>query len=130
MKRKGLEPIAVQSGFTEKAGAQAAAELLEIDPLPTAVFAANDIAAMGVTEVLEDAGLHIPEDISLVGYDNVDFTALDHIGLTTIDQPRRAIGTMAVEMLLERLDGHRTRRRRVTLEPRLIERATTGPPRQ
>ncbi len=130
MKRRGLEPRVVQAGFTEDAGAKAAQEVLDMDPLPTAVFAANDVAAIGVSQTLEAAGLRIPEDISLVGYDNVGFAGLDHIGLTTIDQPRRAIGTMAVEMLLQRLNGSRTRRRCVTIEPALVVRTTTAPPRE
>jgi DNA-binding LacI/PurR family transcriptional regulator len=128
MDRRRLEPILIQAGFTEDAGAKAAQELLELDPLPTAVFAANDVAAMGITQTIEAAGLRIPDDVSLVGYDNVDFSGLGHIGLTTIDQPRRAIGMMAVEMLLQRLEGVRTRRRRVTIEPTLVVRTTTAPP--
>lgn len=128
MERRGLEPVLVEGGFTEKDGAKGAQEMLKLDPLPTAVFAANDIAAMGIIQTLEDAGLSVPEDMSVVGYDNVDFTCLSQIQLTTIDQPRRAIGTMAVELLLERLDGTRTEARRVTVEPSLVVRRTTASP--
>lgn len=130
MERRGLEPLLVQGGFTEIEGAKGAKEILELDPLPTAVFAANDIAAMGVIQSLEDAGLSVPGDMSLVGYDNVDFTCLSQIQLTTIDQPRRAIGTMAVELLLERLEGTRTEPRLVTVEPSLVVRQTTASPRK
>ena len=129
MERRGLEPLLVAGGFTEIDGAKGAQEMLELDPLPTAVFAANDIAAMGIIQSLEDAGLSVPEDMSVVGYDNVDFTCLSQIQLTTIDQPRRAIGTMAVELLLERLEEARTEARRVTVEPSLVVRRTTAPPR-
>ncbi len=128
MTARGLDPMVVEGGFTEAAGVAGARALLDLDPRPTAVFAANDVAAMGVMRVLESAGMRIPEDISLAGYDNVDFASLEHIGLTTVDQPRRQIGTMAVELLLERINGSRSRRRRVTVEPTLIERTTTGPP--
>ena len=130
MERRSLEPTLVEGGFTEIDGAKAAQHVLELDPLPTAVFAANDVAAMGALQTLESAGMEVPRDISLVGYDNVGFTSLNHIDLTTVDQPRRAIGTMAVELLLERLQGTRTRRRRVTVEPTLMVRTTTGPPRK
>lgn len=128
MERRGLGPSSIPAGFTEDAGAKAALEILELDPMPTAVYAANDVAAMGVMRTLEGAGLRIPDDVSLVGYDNVDFSGLDHIALTTIDQPRRRIGMMAIDMLLQRIDGERSRRRRVTVEPSLVVRKTTAPP--
>jgi DNA-binding LacI/PurR family transcriptional regulator len=130
MKGRGLEPVLVPAGFTEIDGAKATQQVLELDPLPTAVFAANDVAAMGALQTLESAGMEVPRDMSLVGYDNVGFSSLNHIDLTTVDQPRRAIGTMAVELLLERLGGTRTRRRRVTVDPTLMVRGTTGPPRK
>ena len=129
MERRDLEPIVFEAGFTERDGARAAEMLLQVGPLPTAVFAANDVAAMGAMRVLEAAGLRIPEDVSLVGYDNVDFSGLGHIALTTVDQPRRRIGTLAVEMMIDRIDGRRTKRRRVTVDPTLVERSTTAPPR-
>ena len=60
-----------------------------------------------------------------MGYDNIAVAALGHIGLTTIDQPRREMGAIAVEMLIERLDGGRQRRRRLVVEPSLVIRTTT-----
>jgi DNA-binding LacI/PurR family transcriptional regulator len=129
MRSHDLEPIIVAGGFTEAGGVSAARALLDLDPLPTAVFASNDISAMGVMQTLESAGLRIPDDVSLVGYDNVDFAGLGHISLTTVDQPRRQIGTIAVDLLLDRIEGTRERRRRVTVDPSLIVRDTTGPPR-
>lgn len=130
MERRGLQPSLIAGGFTEYDGAKGALQVLELDPLPTAVFAANDVAAMGVIQTLDSAGLSVPHDMSLVGYDNVNLASHQQILLTTIDQPRRAIGTLAVELLLERLEGSRTRRRRVTVEPTLVVRDTTGPPRK
>lgn len=127
MERRGLDPVVIEGGFTERAGVVGATALLESNTQPTAVFAANDIAAMGIMQTLEAAGLRIPEDVSLIGYDNVDFAGLDHIALTTVDQPRRQMGTLAIEMLVQRLEGERKRRRRVTVEPSLITRSTTGP---
>lgn len=125
MESHDLPPITIDGGFTEAHGVDGAKEILGLDPLPTAVFAANDVSAMGVMQTLESTGLRIPDDISLVGYDNVDFAGLDHISLTTVDQPRRQIGTLAVKLLLERLEGERKRAKRVTVEPHLIVRATT-----
>jgi len=129
MRRRSLDPVLIEGGFTEDAGEAGAQRLLDAGPLPTAVFAANDISAVGVMRTLEAAGLHIPRDISLVGYDNVDFSSLEHIALSTVDQPRRQIGTLAVQLLLERIGGSRTRSKRVTVEPSLVVRATTAAPR-
>lgn len=126
---RGLEPVLVQGGFTEVAGVEGARALLDLDELPTAVFAANDISAVGAMQTLEAAGLSVPGDISVVGYDNVGFAGLGQIGLTTVDQPRHEMGTIAVQMLLERLDGSRTAAQAVTVEPGLIVRSTTAPPR-
>lgn len=128
MEARGLRPISIEGGFTEQSGVDGARRVLTLNPLPTAVFAANDLSAMGVMQTLESEGLSIPGDVSLVGYDNVDFTGLDHIDLTTVDQPRRQIGILAVEMLLERIEGDRKRAKRVTVEPHLIVRGTTAPP--
>lgn len=129
MVKRDLEPVLVEGGFTEHAGESAARSILERDVLPTAIYAANDVSAVGVMRALESAGLRIPEDVSLVGYDNVDFSGFGHISLTTVDQPRRRIGHLAVELLLERITDGRTRRRTVTVEPAMIVRKTTAGPR-
>jgi DNA-binding LacI/PurR family transcriptional regulator len=78
---------------------------------------------------LERHGARVPEDVSVVGYDNTALAALGHIDLTTVDQPRREIGAMAVRLLLQRLDDGRDRGRHVVLPPRLVVRGTTKPPR-
>lgn len=129
MEAAGLEPRLVRSGFTEAAGVTATKAALA-DPRPiTAVFAGNDMSALGALDVLDDAGRHVPDDISLVGYDNTFVAALRHVGLTTVDQGRDQIGRLAVEMLIERIEHGRTEARDVTHPPSLIVRNTTAPPR-
>jgi DNA-binding LacI/PurR family transcriptional regulator len=128
MKARGLAPQVVAGEFTEAAGEHAAERLVGSGELPTAVFAANDLVAAGALDRFEDAGLRVPGDISIIGYDNTFLAALHHMSLTTIDQPRPEIGRLALSTLLERIDGRRSKAVHLRLEPRLVVRATTGPP--
>lgn len=114
--------------FTEEGGYVGAQRLLRGDGRPTAIFAANDLAALGALKALEEADLRVPEDISLVGYDNTSLAGLRQISLTTIHQPRRQIGEMAMRALLRRIDRPAARARQVVLPPTLVTRATTAPP--
>ena len=131
MRRHGLEAQirSVTADFTERGGAQAMSEILESGDVPTAVFAPNDFAALGAMEVIDAAGMAIPGDISLVGYDNLGLAGLPRIALTTIGQPRADLGRTAVHLVLERLDEGRKTARHVVVPPSLVVRATTGPPR-
>ena len=117
----------VGGDFTELSGARAVAGLVSSGSLPTAIFAANDISAIGALDRLGGQGLRVPQDISLVGYDNTDLAAIHHISLTTIDQPRAEMGRLAFETLLRRIDRGRTDTVNLAVSPSLIVRKTTAP---
>jgi DNA-binding LacI/PurR family transcriptional regulator len=121
--------VTAEGAHTEEGGYRGAQELLKLKPLPTAVFASNDLCAIGAMNALEEAGLTIPDDVSLVGYDNNTLAALRHIELTSIDQPGADMGRSAVDRLSERIIGERTTPRHDVVAPSLVVRSTTGPPR-
>lgn len=121
--------VTVDGAHNEEGGYRGAQDLLKLKPLPTAVFASNDLCAIGAMNALEEAGLTIPDDISLVGYDNNTLAALRHIELTSIDQPGTDMGKSAVDRLWERIEGERITPRHDVVAPTLVIRSTTGPPR-
>ncbi|GAA5119223.1 LacI family DNA-binding transcriptional regulator [Haloechinothrix salitolerans] len=130
MRAHGLRPDVVRSEYTDAGGEKAATLLLERGGmLPTAVVAANDVNAVGALSVFSDAGLAVPSDISVVGYDNTALSGLRHIGLTTVDQPRAEMGRLAARALVERARGERGAARRRLVTPSLVVRSTTAPPR-
>jgi DNA-binding LacI/PurR family transcriptional regulator len=130
MEEAGLRrrTMVIPGEFTEDAGITAAKKLLAGAELPTAVFAANDLVALGLIDRLEQGGVRIPEDVSVVGYDNTFIAALNHIQLTTINQPRHEMGREALQLVLERGEG-RTKAATRLHQPVLVERSTTTAPR-
>jgi DNA-binding LacI/PurR family transcriptional regulator len=118
----------VSSEYTDTAGARAIRSLIESGSLPTAILSCNDFNAVGAISALEDAGLRVPADVSVVGYDNTSLAALRHVSLTTIDQPRAEFGRLAALALLQRVRDGRTEPVRHLLNPSLVVRNTTAPP--
>jgi len=101
-------------------------KLLALKKRPTAVFARNDFTAMGAICAVRDAGLSIPEDVAIVGFDNVPLAAYTAPPLTTVDQPTKEQGREAARLLLERIEGDRTRERReICLDCHLVIRQST-----
>ena len=124
----GLQPIVVSGEFTEEAGLRGVELLRRIGPMPTAIFAGNDMAAVGAMAALESSGYSVPRDVSVIGFDNNFVAGLRHVSLTTVDQPRQLIGATAVRMIRERLVEGRTKPRHELVAPTLVVRATTAPP--
>jgi DNA-binding LacI/PurR family transcriptional regulator len=118
----------VEGSFSEESGVVAARALLG-DGLPTtAVVAANDRQAVGLLDALARAGVDVPGRISVVGYDDSPLARLAHVRLTSVGQDPVGQAREAVRAALERLDAGRTDPVDVILAPRLVVRATTGPP--
>jgi DNA-binding LacI/PurR family transcriptional regulator len=115
----------VAGDFTEEAGARGAERLFLGADVPTAIFTANDLSAVGAIDVIERCGFAIPDDVSVVGFDNTSLAALNHIGLTTIHQPRREMGVVAATMLIDALND-RGGLTDVLMSPNLVVRRTTA----
>lgn len=122
-----VEPaLTVGGNFSMEGGAEAMHLLLRLREPPTAVFALSDEMAIGAMQVARDAGLRVPEDLSVVGFDDHDVSA--YLGLTTIRQDVVRLGERAAELLLERLDGGVEEVVHEFAPTRLVVRRTTAPP--
>ncbi|MEV6793038.1 LacI family DNA-binding transcriptional regulator [Streptomyces sp. NPDC051320] len=110
------------------AGRDAGSRLLGLAPRPTAVFCANDLLALGVLQVVYAAGLAVPQDLAIVGYDDIEFAAAAAVPLTSVRQPAVAMGRMAADLLLEEVgpDARDHRHQRVVLQPELVVRESSG----
>ncbi len=127
----GLTPrpeAIIEGDFLEDGGYAAAQKLLALPQRPTAVFAANDLSALGAMEAFRQHGLDIPGDISILGFDNIPQASLVYPKLTTVHQPLYAMGQIAVQMLLEHMEMPDREMRQVTLETQLVIRDSCQPP--
>ncbi|EOX4188370.1 substrate-binding domain-containing protein [Vibrio cholerae] len=112
----------VESDFECEGGYQAFEKLYERGKLPSALFVCNDMMAMGVIQAANQRGLRIPDDLSLIGYDDVHIAKFMTPALTTIHQPKYRLGKAAVDTLLYRLENPDTTAQVVQLEPTLVVR--------
>jgi LacI family transcriptional regulator len=124
-----LCPELVASGNLEfHGGYQAAQRLLALSPRPTAILAGNDYMALGAREAILEAGLRIPQDISLAGFDDILFSSLKGIELTTAAVPRFKMGQLGAELLIKKIEHPDTDQiEQIILEPRLVLRNSCGP---
>ncbi|MEO6087495.1 MAG: LacI family DNA-binding transcriptional regulator [Umezawaea sp.] len=119
----------LSGGLTEEDGAAAASAIANSKATPTAVLAFNDRCATGVLDTFLRARVLVPDQISVVGFDDSHLARLSHINLTTVGQDIPRIAESAVGQAIERMAGTRGPRRDIVIPPRLIVRGTTAPPR-
>ena len=121
------ESLMIEGGFEQEPARQAALVMLARTGRPTAVFAANDTSALGVMDAAAELGLPVPEQLSVIGFDNVPESVMAEPPLTTVEQPIQELGRRAIELLLARLDGKEVPANTV-LATRLIRRRSTAAP--
>jgi DNA-binding LacI/PurR family transcriptional regulator len=128
MSLKGLldeELVFINTDLNYQSGYQVANLLLEKSTGCTAIFAASDIVAFGVLDALNEKKIRVPQDIAVVGYDNIEMSHYNMIQLTTVNHPKRELGQIAAERLLQLIKGATTNQRQhIVLPVELIERKT------
>jgi DNA-binding LacI/PurR family transcriptional regulator len=130
MKRHALDAYTrvITGGATEADGKMAAAQLTSQGELPTGIIAFNDRTAVGVMFELRRAGIDVPSQVSIVGYDDVSMAGLPFIELTTVGQDSAATAHHAVQRAIARLDHNETTDHNILIPPYLAKRGTTSPP--
>jgi LacI family transcriptional regulator, galactose operon repressor len=121
--------LEVESNFEIAGGLRAAGHLLDLPEPPTAIFAFNDNLAIGAIAAARERALRVPEDVSVVGFDDVEHATIVTPALTTVRQPLAEMGRMAVSILGRLLDNQRLETLRVELGTRLVVRGSSAPPR-
>lgn len=113
------------------AGRDAGARLLGMSPRPTAVFCANDLMALGMLQALYGAGVAVPDEVALVGYDDIEFAAAAAVPLTSVRQPAHRMGRAAAELLIEETGENAAHHehQRIVLRPELVVRTSSLPSR-
>jgi LacI family transcriptional regulator len=128
----GLLPepeLEVEADFEIRGGLDAAGYLLDLPDPPTAIFAFNDNLAIGSVQAARERGVRVPEDLSIVGFDDVEHATIVTPTLTTVRQPLAEMGRTAVSLLIRLLEGQRFETLHVELATRLVVRNSTAPPR-
>ncbi|MEP0522097.1 MAG: LacI family DNA-binding transcriptional regulator [Hyphomicrobiales bacterium] len=115
-------------GFTIDAGQNSARQMLSQEIAPTAIVCANDAAAMGTIAALQDQGISVPENISVIGFDDIAFASIFSPPLTTISQQRKEIGRQATYLLLDLIKELPHQTKNVVVEHSLVQRASTAAP--
>ncbi|MBO1513588.1 LacI family DNA-binding transcriptional regulator [Metabacillus bambusae] len=122
-----IDSAYIQEGdFSFESGYNQTLKLLALENPPTAVFAFNDEMAMGAIKAAKDSGLKAPEDLAVVGFDNVKMSSVIEPNLTTINQPKYEIGKKAMELLLKLINGESINKKKFVMKDELIIRESCG----
>ncbi|MFI8287849.1 LacI family DNA-binding transcriptional regulator [Streptomyces sp. NPDC085614] len=127
----GLPPQALQEIPAERldvaAGRDAGSRLLGLSNRPTAVFCANDLLALGVLQTMYSVGINVPDDMAIVGYDDIEFAAAATVPLTSVRQPAQKMGAIAAKLLLEETgdQGDAHEHQHIVLQPELVVRKSS-----
>jgi LacI family transcriptional regulator len=116
------ESLIIKGDFTTPSGKRATKELMSLDDPPTAIFASNDQSAIGVYQAADEMGFEIPNDLSVVGFDNI--TEADYLGLTTVDQKLSEMGYVAMQMLFDLIAGKPLENKINKIQTNLIKRGS------
>ncbi|MCX8131808.1 MAG: LacI family DNA-binding transcriptional regulator [Clostridia bacterium] len=120
------DPELVQYGdYSFKSGLRTAKQMLSIKNKPTAIFSISDIMAIGVLRAVKDSGLRVPEDVAVVGFDNISFASMCDPRLTTVAQPKYDLGCTAMDLLIRQIKGEVKEPRDVFMEHELIIRESS-----
>lgn len=125
MRARGLVPIVQSAGFSEQEGYSAASKLLRSDVPPTAIVSVNDISAFGVLSAADDAGVRVPEELAVVGFDNISLSDLERISLTSVDPQNQLIGRLSAQVVFDMLADPGGPAREDLISPSLVVRRST-----
>jgi LacI family transcriptional regulator len=119
------EKLILRGDYHAQSGLEITHSFLKMNPRPTAIFALNDLMALGALRAAAEAGFSVPKDLAVVGYDDLEIARFTNPPLTTIAQPKKAIGAQAVNLLVDRMTRKNQPNSRVVLPPELIVRRST-----
>jgi LacI family transcriptional regulator len=128
LEEKGLSTdprLVVEAGYTEEGGARATERLLAMEDRPSAIFAVTDMSAIGAVGAARRMGLRIPQDVAIVGYNDIPLASRLVPGLTTVHVPIHEFGAVAARLMLEQVLTGEISRRRVVFNPQLVVRGST-----
>lgn len=126
----GIDPCSmkrIETEYSLTCGRNACYALLRGDPRPSIIMCGNDVLAVGAIQAAQEAGLRVPQDISITGFDDIELATVIQPAVTTVHVPHRKMGRMAADILLDLLDDQSVTRQ-IELDTTIIERASLGPP--
>jgi LacI family transcriptional regulator len=124
------EELVVTGDYRSDSGGKCLVQLMQAEKPPTAVFACNDIMAIGAMTAARQLGYNVPDQLSIVGFDDIAMSSMVIPTLTTVAQPKRELGETGAKLLLQRIvKGSHTKETTIILEPTLVIRESSAPPR-